>query len=251
MKLAGNTKTWLPGMSTYTLSSFQIRSETVWKFWECRAGIELTTLQTDSKREEKSRVRHTTRERRLNEDNSPKHRNRLPATARTRSWPNSATRSLNIHYFRCWIFVASARPPLLPILLFYDSMSTVQACDGKTRTGMQMGFDGRCSGNRRGEWYHERRHWNTGRDQMCVNATRTKNPNTLQKPYTLNYEWLNDGGQIFKRSHARIGCPPTQTSGVSRRGFRGPFEAVVAGHEHEMRDKNSRNVSKIPVLRSK
>jgi len=63
MRLAGNTRMWL----------------------------------LDSRREEKSRVPHTTSERRLNEDNWPTPRSRLPITRHTRSWPSSATRLLCKH----------------------------------------------------------------------------------------------------------------------------------------------------------
>ena len=62
------------------------------------AGKERTAnvYEIDSRREERSRATHTTRERRSPEDNSPRHR-RHPATPRRkRSWPLWATRTIQI-----------------------------------------------------------------------------------------------------------------------------------------------------------
>ena len=54
---------------------------------------ELTSHPIDSRREERSRALHTTRERRLHGDSLPRRRRRLPTRRRKRSWPPSATRS--------------------------------------------------------------------------------------------------------------------------------------------------------------
>jgi hypothetical protein len=50
----------------------------------------------DSRREERSRATHTTRERRSPDDNSPRHRSHPATPRRERSWPLWATRSIQI-----------------------------------------------------------------------------------------------------------------------------------------------------------
>jgi ribosomal protein uL13 len=79
-----------------TILRWPIHSDLGWLDPLCLRTRRLTKF-TDSKREEKSRVPHTTRERRLNEDNWSTPRSRLPTTRRTRSWPSLVTRLLSMH----------------------------------------------------------------------------------------------------------------------------------------------------------
>ena len=85
---------------------------------------------SDSKREEKSRAPHITRERRRNEDTSARLRSHLPTVNPARSWPNLATRLFRTLKPVEPVINRSHLPPNLHDLL-YDLTSVECACDGE------------------------------------------------------------------------------------------------------------------------
>merc|ERR1712000_560372 len=74
-----------PGRKYCTVG--RLAHEVGWKYQDVVA---------DSRREERSRATHTTRERRSPEDNSPRHRRHPAIPRRKRSWPLWATRCIQI-----------------------------------------------------------------------------------------------------------------------------------------------------------